>query len=143
MNTETRRSRSNDALTGTSPFSDEVLVSIALDGIERAFEDLVAGHLHDAIRVAAEIVGLDLAEDVVQNAVFLAHRDLASLHDRTRFSPWFLAITRWQALRVERLERRRPFRRAASFEPFLESLSHLASDPRLIDAGDGPLLAGL
>lgn len=118
-------------------------MTAAQDGSEPAFEQLVSRHLHDSVRVAAEIVGLDLAEDVVLCAVHLAHRDLWSLQDRSVFSPWLLAITRWQALRVVRLERGRPFGRAAHGESVLETLSHLASDPKLIDAGDGLLLAGL
>ena len=122
---------------------EETLVAAAIDGDESAFEDLVSGHVHDAVRVAAEIVGLNLAEGVVQKAVLLARRDLASLQDRTSFPRWFLSITRWQALRVERLERRRPFGRVSLVETVLETLSRLASDPRLTGAGDGLLLARL
>jgi DNA-directed RNA polymerase specialized sigma24 family protein len=62
--------------------------------------------------VAAGIVGSNQAEDVVQDALLLAHSALASLKDRTKFSRWLMAITRWRALRALRQESRHAFGRA-------------------------------
>jgi len=88
-------------------------------------------------------VGSSLAEDVVQDALLLAHRELTSLQDRAKFSRWLLAITRWRALRVARLESRHALGRVTLDESYLETLSHLASDPRQPGAGDELLLAAL
>jgi RNA polymerase sigma-70 factor (ECF subfamily) len=122
---------------------DEVLVAAAIDGDDFAFEDLVSRHRRVAVRAAAAIVGSNHAEDVVQDALLLAHRELSSLQDRTKFLRWLLAITRWRALRVGRHESRHAVGRVSFDESDLETLSHLASDPRQTDAGDELLLAAL
>ncbi|HEX7669792.1 MAG TPA: RNA polymerase sigma factor [Polyangiaceae bacterium] len=126
-----------------APQPDEVLVAAAVDGNALAFEDLVSRHRQTAVRAAAAIVGLNCAEDVVQDALFLAHRALASLQDRTKFLRWLLAITRWRALRVGRYEGRHTAGRVSLDESVLDTLSHLASDPRQNDEGDALLLAAL
>jgi len=122
---------------------DETLVAAAIDGDELAFEDLVFRYRRTAVRAAAAIVGPNQAEDVVQDALLLAHRELSSLQDRTKFLRWLLAITRWRALRVGRHESRHTVGRVTFDESDLETLSHLASDPRQTDEGDGLLLAAL
>jgi RNA polymerase sigma-70 factor (ECF subfamily) len=122
---------------------DEILVASAIEGEELAFEDLVSRHRPAALRVATGIVGPTLAEDVVQESLLLAHRALASLQDRAKFSRWLLAITRWRALRVGRLESRHAVGHVRLDDPDLETFSHLASDPRQTDPGDGVLLAAL
>ena len=123
--------------------SDEILVAAAIEGDQLAFEALVFRHRPAALRVAGGIVGSTPAEDVVQDALLLAHRALASLQDRTKFSRWLLAITRWRALRVGRLESRHAVGRVTLDDSDLETFSHLASDPRQADTGDGVLLAAL
>ncbi|HEX5855500.1 MAG TPA: RNA polymerase sigma factor [Thermoanaerobaculia bacterium] len=119
------------------------MVAAAIDGDECAFEDLVFRYRRTAVRAAAAIVGSDHAEDVVQDALLLAHRELSSLQDRTKFLRWLLAITRWRALRVGRLERRHSVGRVAFDESVLGTLSQLASAPRQTDEGDRLLLAAL
>jgi len=128
---------------GVETRSDEILVAAAIEEDPSAFEDLVARHRPAALRVASGIVGSALAEDVVQDALLLAHRALASLQDRAKFSRWLLAITRWRALRVGRLESRHSVGRVTLDGTDLETFSHLASDPRQTDAGDGLLLAAI
>jgi RNA polymerase sigma factor (sigma-70 family) len=125
------------------PQPDEILVAAAIDGDDFAFEDLVSRHRKSAVRVARGIVGANLAEDVAQDALLIAHGALASLKDRAKFSRWLLAITRWRALRVGRQERQHVFGRLTLDESFLETLSDLASAPRQSDAGDDLLLAAL
>jgi len=131
------------ARPGVETRSDETLVAAAIEGDPSAFEDLVSRHRPAALRVATGIIGPTLAEDVVQDALLLAHRALASLQDRAKFSRWLLAITRWRALRVGRLESRHVVGRVTLDDTDLEMFSHLASDPRQADAGDGLLLAAL
>lgn len=142
----TARAQSPDkrARAGTKIRPDEVLVSQALDGQESAFAELVSRHRQAAVRVAVGIAGLDRAEAVAEDAISLARRALPTLTDRTKFSRWLLAITRWKALRAERLSCRKAFGPGVMVgESILETLSHLASDPRHTEAGDEILLAAL
>jgi RNA polymerase sigma-70 factor (ECF subfamily) len=144
MTTKAQNSTRDDAGqpgAGTRP--DEILVTAAIEGDDLAFEDLVSRHRHAAVRVAAGIVGPKDAEDVVQDTLLMAHRALASLRDRTKFSRWLLAITRWRALRVGRQERQHLFGRVTLDESSLNTLSELASAPRQSDVGDDLLLAAL
>jgi len=144
MTPEAQRSNGDQAARrGAETRPDEILVAAAIDGDHLAFDDLVSRHRRTAVRAAAAIVGSNQAEDVVQDALLLAHRELASLQDRAKFSRWLLAITRWRALRVARLESRHVVGRVTLDESYLETLSNLASDPRKHDAGDELLLAAL
>jgi RNA polymerase sigma factor (sigma-70 family) len=122
---------------------DEILVAAALGGDQLAFDELVSRHRESAIRAAAGIVGSTHAEDVVQDALLLAHGALASLKDRSRFSRWLAGIARWRALRVGRQESRHAVGRVALDGPVLETLSELASDPRYTDDRDELLIAAL
>jgi RNA polymerase sigma-70 factor (ECF subfamily) len=122
---------------------DDVLVAAAIEGDDFAFEDLVSRHRQTAVRVAGRIVGTNLAEDVVQDAFLIAHGALASLKDRTKFSRWLLAITRWRALRVGRQERQHVFGRLSLDESLLQTLSDLASAPREKDSTHELLLVAL
>jgi RNA polymerase sigma-70 factor (ECF subfamily) len=122
---------------------DEVLLAAAIGGDQLAFDDLVSRHLHAAVRVARGIVGSNQAMDVVNNARLLAHRALGSLTDPTRFSRWFMAITRWVALRAGKLKGRQALWSLTLNESVLETLSRLAADPRQSDAGDRLLLETL
>ena len=131
------------AQPGAGSRPDEILVAAAIEGNDFAFEDLVSRHRHTAVRVAAGIVGSKDAEDVVQDALLMAHRALPSLRDRTKFSRWLLAITRWRALRVGRQESQHLFGRVTFDDSLLETLSDLASAPRHSDVGDDLLLAAL
>jgi RNA polymerase sigma-70 factor (ECF subfamily) len=144
MTAEAQRLNGGEAARrGAETRPDEMLVAAAIDGDSFAFEELVSRHRHTAVRAAAEIAGSNHAEDVVQEALFLAHRALASLQDRTKFSRWLLAITRWRALRVGQYESRHVVGRVTLDDSDLKTLSKLASDPRQADAGDGVLLEAL
>jgi len=122
---------------------DEALVVAAIGGDEFAFDDVVCRYRQAAVRVAGGIVGANHAEDIVQDALLIAHRSLASLKDRTKFSRWLLAITRWRALRAGRQERRRTFGHITLDESVLKTLSDLATTPRHADAEIELILAGL
>jgi RNA polymerase sigma-70 factor (ECF subfamily) len=135
--------RDEAARVGAKTRPDETLVAAAIGGDGLAFGDLVSRHRQAALRVAAGIVGSNQAEDVVQDALLLAHRALASLKDRTKFSRWLMAITRWRALRALRQERRHAFGHVPLDESVLETLSDLASAPRQTDAETALLTAAL
>ena len=122
---------------------DEVLVAAAIDGDEEAFGALAGRHREMALRTAAKLVGKNGAEDVVQDALLLAFRALRSLGDPSKFSRWLSTITRFRALRVERLESRRRARTVCMDERELETISAIASAPRHEEEGDGLLLEAL
>ena len=144
MTSRGRKPGEDDRQAGTPGLSDEILVSAALDGRKGAFDELVSRHKRVAVRVAARIAGPIRAEAVTNEAIRLARRSLPSLKDRNKFSRWLFAITRWQALRAGRLASRKAFGRGVmTDEPILETLSHLASDPRHSEEGDEILLAAL
>jgi RNA polymerase sigma-70 factor (ECF subfamily) len=144
MSTAARESSKDEiARVGVQPLHDETLVAAAIGGDELAFEDLVSRYRQMALRVAAGIIGSNQAEDVVQDSLLLAHRALATLKDRTKFSRWLMAITRWRALRASRQESRRAFGRVPLDESVLETLSDLASCPRQSDVENELLIAAL
>ena len=144
MTTKAQESNRDEAArAGAQTRADETLVTAVIGGDELAFGDLVSRHRQTALRVAAGIVGSNQAEDVVQDALLLAHRALASLKDRTKFSRWLMAITRWRALRALRQERRHAFGHVPLDESVLETLSNLASAPRQSDAETEILTAAL
>jgi RNA polymerase sigma-70 factor (ECF subfamily) len=138
-----QRTSEDEAAQPETGRPDEILIAAAIDGDEHAFGVLVSRYRHAAVRVAAGIVGSKDAEDVVQDTLLMAHQSLASLRDRTKFSRWLLAITRWRALRVGHQERQHLFGRVTLDESILETLSHLASAPRQSDVGDDILLEAL
>jgi len=127
----------------TESASDEELVGAAIAGDDDAFADLVSRHRGKALRAAAGIVGNDRAEDVVQDALLIAHGSLASIQDRSKFSPWLSAIARFRALRVGRSESRHVSGRMSLDDSMLETLSVLASAPRQAETGDEALHAAL
>jgi RNA polymerase sigma-70 factor (ECF subfamily) len=142
MSTSPQRSERFDARPAPGVL-DEALVAAAVDGDPFAFDDLVSRYRHTAVRVAAGIVGANQAEDVVQDALLLSYRSLASLKDRAKFSRWLMAITRWRALRFGRNESRHATGRVSFDESVLETLAHLATDPRQSEPEDGLLLEAL
>jgi RNA polymerase sigma factor (sigma-70 family) len=145
MSPKATRSKTDATQAGPPPVApDEILVAAALAGRESAFDELLSRHRPAAVKVAARIVGPGRAEDVTRDAVKLARKALPSLKDRTKFSRWLMALTRWKALRAGRLACRKAFGRGVmAEEPILETLSHLACDPRHTVEGDEILLAAL
>ncbi len=130
-------------ITSSGSIPDEVLVAAAIGGDEEAFGALASRHRATALRTAAKIVGMNGAEDVVQDALLLAFRSLSSIGDRSKFSRWLSTITRFRALRVERFESRRRARTVCMDEKELETISSLAFAPRREEDGDELLLEAL
>ena len=71
-----------------------------------AFTGLVARHQHPALRVAYSLVGPD-AEDVVQEAMVKAYRNLARFRPGAPFRPWLLRIVANEASNRRRSAGRR------------------------------------
>lgn len=97
------------------------LVEAARRGDGRAFASLVAPHLERAFRVAARATGSPaLAEDVVQEALVVLHRDLHRYQPGTSLRAFLLGITLRAAVTWRRSERRRTARELATHldDPF-------------------------
>jgi RNA polymerase sigma factor (sigma-70 family) len=72
---------------------DTTLVEEALHGDERAFAALVERHRSRTLRSTRSVLGdAEEAQDVVQDALLVAHRDLARLREPERFGAWLGAI---------------------------------------------------
>jgi RNA polymerase sigma factor (sigma-70 family) len=72
---------------------DASLATAALDGDDTAFESLVARYRPRTAAIARSVLrDPDEAEDVVQEALLVAHRDLARLRDPASFGAWLGAI---------------------------------------------------
>jgi RNA polymerase sigma factor (sigma-70 family) len=96
--------------------SDAALVRKTLTGQPQAFEALVLRSVKKAHAVA-RAVGLrgEAVEDAVQEGFLRAFRDLHSLQDPARFSPWLLAIVK-NAARKQLGRRQDPSLTAAAVE---------------------------
>ncbi|HJZ74452.1 MAG TPA: RNA polymerase sigma factor [Vicinamibacterales bacterium] len=89
--------------------TDGALVEATGRGDNEAFAVLVRRYVRPATLLAAQLLGVrDEAEDIVQDALLIVHRD-ARRFDATRpFAPWFYAIVR----RLAANRRSRSLRRA-------------------------------
>lgn len=144
MTTKTSESHADEATPGTAEARpDENLVAAALEGDRHALESLGLRHRQAALSVATGIVGQDKAEQTVKDALLLAQGALSSLRDRSKFRRWFLAITRWWALRARRKANPPASDIPALEGHLLETLSELSSTPRSSEAGDALLIAAL
>jgi RNA polymerase sigma-70 factor, ECF subfamily len=73
--------------------TDATLVRRALDGDARAFTTLVDRHAPACLRFATRMLGsVEDAEDVTQDALFRAHRALASYDGAMVFRTWLMTI---------------------------------------------------
>ena len=83
------------------------LVRAAREGDREAFGVLVERAWAPLVRLARTVVGELEAEDMVQDALVVAWRRLASLADPERFDAWVGRIVFRRCLRVSRRERGR------------------------------------
>ena len=91
---------------------DAQLVLAAILGDLQSFDALALRYRAAAFRVAQAIVGNELAEDVVQEALLLAFKALPSLDEPEKFASWLYAITRHAAYRVSQHSRQERAQRA-------------------------------
>jgi RNA polymerase sigma-70 factor (ECF subfamily) len=89
--------------------SDAELLAAAARGDNVAFAGLVRRYIRTATLLAAQLLGdSDEAEDVVQDAWTIVHREANAFDAARPFPPWFFAIVR----RLAANRRAREFRRA-------------------------------
>lgn len=94
------------------------LVQRALGGDGRAFAELVEPHLDRCFRLAVRSCGdRALGEEAVQEALTLAHRDLARYEPGTSLRGWLCALAMRSAATLARSERRRNARELAAVPP--------------------------
>lgn len=88
--------------------TDAQLLAEAAAGNGAAFGVLVRRHIRAGTLFAAQLLGdADDAEDVVQDAFGVVHRDARSFEADRPFGPWFYAIVRRLAENRRARERRR------------------------------------
>lgn len=93
---------------------DEQLVSRALDGDNKAFEEIYERHRHKVFKVAYGMTrNQEDALDVVQDTFVKAHRSLVRFEGRASIGTWLCQIAAHQAID---LGRRRKVRKAESLE---------------------------
>jgi RNA polymerase sigma-70 factor (ECF subfamily) len=100
--------------------ADEILVIAAILGDLRSFDALALRYRPACYRVAQSIIGNELAEDVVQEALLLAFKALPSLEDPEKFAAWLYAITRHAAYRMNQRASQERARRVELDEALLE-----------------------
>lgn len=88
---------------------DEALVARARGGDFEAFEALVARHQERIYRLAARMLRNDSdAQEVVQEALLSAWRNLRRFEDKAQFGSWLYRIAANAALMLLRTRRRHP-----------------------------------
>jgi RNA polymerase sigma factor (sigma-70 family) len=99
--------------------TDAVAVSRARDGDLKAYEVLVARYTVAAHRAAVLLGAGDDADDVVQEALVKAYRQLSRHRGESGFRPWLLAIVANETRNLHRSRKRRDglVLRAASAGP--------------------------
>ena len=89
---------------------DDALVTLAQDGDNAAFTELVQRHSHTCRRLAVSILkNQEDAEDEVQNAIWKAYQHLAGFNQDAKFSTWLSRIVVNQCLMRLRKDKRARF----------------------------------
>lgn len=102
----------------TDVATERRLLLRALGGDGRAFAELVEPHLDRCFRLAVRSCGdRALGEEAVQEALTLAHRDLARYEPGTSLRGWLCSLAMRSASTLARSERRRTVRELASVPP--------------------------
>ncbi len=97
---------------------EQELIARALDGDGRAFASLVQPHLGMLYRIATRACGdRALAEDAVQEALTVVHRELRRYEPGTSLKAFLAAVAVRKAHTLLRSERRRRVREDASAVP--------------------------
>jgi RNA polymerase sigma-70 factor (ECF subfamily) len=104
--------------------TDAAAVSAARSGDLSAYEVLVARYTVPAHRAAVLLGAGDDADDVVQEALVKAYRQLSRYRGESGFRPWLLAIVANETRNLHRSRKRRDglvLRAAARPEPVVDS----------------------
>ncbi|GHO74441.1 RNA polymerase subunit sigma-24 [Ktedonobacter sp. SOSP1-85] len=108
----------------------EITVSRALQGDQKAFEDIVEQYGNLMLRTATLIVAdRDVAEDVVQDAFILAWNHLTDLRKVGALRPWLMRIVVNQCISFKRrLARNTAFMRQRLLEQETDLIAQAADD---------------
>ena len=86
---------------------DSELIQLAGEGNREAYGELATRYERLALVVAIGILSdRHLAEDAVQEALVSAYRRLGSLRDSSKFGPWLIQITRREAIRLAKRQKK-------------------------------------
>ena len=107
--------------------SDEALVERAKAGDFAAFEQLVSGHQERVYRLALRMMGTESdAQEVVQDALLSAWRNLQKFEGKAQFGSWLYRIAANAALMMLRTRRRHP-------QVSMEEVTALGADETGVD----------
>ncbi|MDX2021559.1 MAG: sigma-70 family RNA polymerase sigma factor [Deltaproteobacteria bacterium] len=107
--------------------SDEALVERAKAGDFAAFEQLVSGHQERVYRLALRMMGTESdAQEVVQDALLSAWRNLKKFEGKAQFGSWLYRIAANAALMMLRTRRRHP-------QVSMEEVTALGADETGVD----------
>jgi RNA polymerase sigma-70 factor (ECF subfamily) len=142
-------------LDRATELDDAAAVALARTGDLDAYEVLVARYTASAHRAAVLLGAGAEADDVVQEALVKAYRQIARYRGESGFRPWLLAIVANETRNLHRSRRRREglvLRAAAREEPeqdgsdpadsavAVERREHLVDQLRLLDPRDREVL---
>ena len=87
--------------------NDSELIRLAGNGNREAYGELAKRYERLALVVAIGILrDRHLAEDAVQEALVSAYRRLESLRDSSKFGPWLMQVTRREAIRLAKRQKK-------------------------------------
>jgi RNA polymerase sigma-70 factor (ECF subfamily) len=113
------------ASQGATP--DEALVERAKAGDFAAFEQLVSAHQERVYRLALRMMGTESdAQEVVQDALLSAWRNLQKFEGKSQFGSWLYRIAANAALMMLRTRRRHP-------QVSMEEVTALGADETGVD----------
>ena len=120
--------------------SDGELVAASARGDDAAFALLVRRYVRQATLLAAQYLGVrDEAEDIVQDALMIVHREARRFDANRRFQPWFFAIVR----RLAENRRSRNVRRARLMRlwmrPHADEATSAVTESALVTGLDAPM----
>src|SRR2546421_6336844 len=119
-----------ESMGPTAPSQQQMLVTRVLQGEPEAFNDIVAQYGSLMQRTAYMIVGdQDIAEDVVQDALFQAWHHLPELREAGALRSWLMRIVVNQCISFKRkLARSSAFIRQSLCEQEMDMMARLADD---------------
>jgi RNA polymerase sigma-70 factor (ECF subfamily) len=134
MTTSSLRATSYELRAGNAEPSDEELMARCRQGDDRAMDLLVARYYARLFRFAHRMLGeREAAEDVAQQALLLAYRNVRRFRLERRFATWILAIAA-NLCRTEGSRRARRGRREAAVAGWSEGSVEEPVAPQSVEA---------
>jgi RNA polymerase sigma-70 factor (ECF subfamily) len=100
-----------------SELDDESLAARAMDGDDRAFEELVTRYEGRVFRLACRLTSDTDAPDVLQETFLQVYRNLPAYRGEARFSTWLYRIATNAGLMLRRARARRPTESLEAYLP--------------------------